>query len=82
MTTAVPDFSAAAQQFVDLPEEERKLLQRLFKKLGTYPPKVLAQTLSQINYLGLIKLDGNGYPFPSFSLLFCATTNHAMTTHT
>lgn len=61
------DTSASHQQFVDLPEEERKLLQRLFKKLGTYPPKVLAQTLSQINYLGLVKLDNNGYPFLRFS---------------
>jgi Ran GTPase-activating protein (RanGAP) involved in mRNA processing and transport len=66
MATTAPadvpiDTSASHQQFVDLPEEERKLLQRLFKKLGTYPPKVLAQTLAQINYLGLIKLDNNGY---------------------
>jgi hypothetical protein len=61
-TTEIPtDTSASHQQFVDLPEEERKLLQRLFKKLGTYPPRVLAQTLAQINYLGLIKLDNNGY---------------------
>lgn len=49
------------QDFIDLPEEERKSLQRLFKKLGEYPPKILAQTLSQINNLGLVKLDGNGY---------------------
>eukprot|EP00026_Physarum_polycephalum_P006513 Phypoly_transcript_06557.p1 GENE.Phypoly_transcript_06557~~Phypoly_transcript_06557.p1 ORF type:complete len:527 (+),score=104.99 Phypoly_transcript_06557:93-1673(+) len=61
-STEIPtDTSASHQQFVDLPEEERKLLQRLFKKLGTYPPRVLAQTLAQINYLGLIKLDNNGY---------------------